>query len=113
MKPKSWDEEGRVVSALLVLKWGGGLSPAGKRQAESLGARFRKTMYPQTETEHGADDTVMQVRDYRFLRCYAMLAASSCSVSIAFVLWFECVRESEKERMGGGVGACYYCAAVL
>ena len=35
-----------VTEALLILKWGGVLTHAGRRQAEILGQRFRSVMYP-------------------------------------------------------------------
>ena len=35
-----------VVSAQLVLKWGGVLTEAGRQQAFDLGTRFRQSMYP-------------------------------------------------------------------
>ncbi|CAJ0924176.1 unnamed protein product [Ranitomeya imitator] len=46
-KPSSEDEDARkdCPSLLLVLKWGGELTPAGRVQAEELGRAFR-CMYP-------------------------------------------------------------------
>ncbi len=48
--------EGQVTSAMLVMKWGGELTPAGKLQAEQLGQRLRKNVYvPYTRSDdHGA-----------------------------------------------------------
>ena len=54
IKPTRWDEcvtEGgeavcRIQEVLLILKWGGDLTPMGRTQAENLGAEFRKNMYP-------------------------------------------------------------------
>ncbi len=48
--------EGQVISAMLVMKWGGELTPAGKLQAEQLGQRLRKNVYvPYTRgDDHGA-----------------------------------------------------------
>jgi len=48
--------EGQVTSAMLVMKWGGELTPAGRAQAEELGQRLRKNVYvPYTRTDdHGA-----------------------------------------------------------
>ena len=31
---------------LLIVKWGGDLTPLGREQAETLGAMFRQEMYP-------------------------------------------------------------------
>lgn len=36
----------RVTEALLILKYGGVLTHAGRQQAESLGKDFRNNMYP-------------------------------------------------------------------
>jgi inositol hexakisphosphate/diphosphoinositol-pentakisphosphate kinase len=51
MKPQMWerDENGKAIRAtevLLILKWGGDLTPLGMEQAESLGRQFRHQMYP-------------------------------------------------------------------
>ena len=48
--------EGQVTSAMLVMKWGGELTPAGRKQAEELGQRLRKNVYvPYTRgDDHGA-----------------------------------------------------------
>jgi len=54
IKPLKWSEalDGQgnlkavVEEALLILKWGGELTTAGRAQAEKLGHNFRKTMYP-------------------------------------------------------------------
>ena len=48
LKPTKWKDAERtsVSECLLVLKWGGVLTHAGKRQAELLGQRFRSIMYP-------------------------------------------------------------------
>ena len=59
LKPKSWTEaDGRtlVTSALLVMKWGGELTPAGRTQSEILGERLRRQVYvPYTHNDdHGA-----------------------------------------------------------
>ncbi|KAA0169248.1 hypothetical protein FNF28_02202 [Cafeteria roenbergensis] len=43
-----WDEE--VLEAQLVLKWGGVLTEAGRRQAEELGRRFRSHLFPGEST---------------------------------------------------------------
>jgi len=41
-----WEHADEVVTeAVLVLKWGGVLTEAGRRQAEALGRRFRETIY--------------------------------------------------------------------
>ncbi|KAK7469720.1 hypothetical protein BaRGS_00036251 [Batillaria attramentaria] len=40
-----WDDAPRDPSLLLILKWGGELTPAGRIQAENLGKAFR-TLYP-------------------------------------------------------------------
>jgi len=53
LKPLTWDERGDVEELLLVLKYGGILTPAGIAQAEGLGRRFRAEMYP--GESHGAD----------------------------------------------------------
>jgi inositol hexakisphosphate/diphosphoinositol-pentakisphosphate kinase len=37
---------GRVTELMLVLKWGGVLTHAGRTQAEELGKYFRAHMYP-------------------------------------------------------------------
>ena len=52
MKPISWEsvtDEAGVVSKkaselMLVMKWGGDLTPLGREQAELLGAEFRQYM---------------------------------------------------------------------
>ena len=41
----SSDEAPRSPSLVLILKWGGELTPAGRIQAENLGKAFR-TLYP-------------------------------------------------------------------
>lgn len=47
LKPKEVeDETGRVRKLLLVIKWGGDLTHMGKEQAELLGQKFRRVMYP-------------------------------------------------------------------
>eukprot|EP01041_Mallomonas_annulata_P000219 gene219-400_t len=54
MKPQKWDEfineNGETVCTvkelLIILKWGGDLTPMGRLQAEQIGAQFRKSMYP-------------------------------------------------------------------
>ncbi|KAH9676305.1 Inositol hexakisphosphate and diphosphoinositol-pentakisphosphate kinase VIP2 [Citrus sinensis] len=54
LKPLKWvkvtkstgDEEERPVEALMVLKYGGVLTHAGRKQAEELGRYFRNNMYP-------------------------------------------------------------------
>ena len=54
MKPQKWTEitqqDGTVIEKsseiLLIVKWGGDLTPLGREQAESLGAEFRQQMYP-------------------------------------------------------------------
>lgn len=38
--------ETRASEVLIILKWGGGLTPLGRMQAENLGATFRTDMYP-------------------------------------------------------------------
>lgn len=62
MKPESWEEstksaptgavnsleEAKVLQVLLILKWGGDLTPLGCEQAELLGKNFRSSMYPDT-----------------------------------------------------------------
>lgn len=43
---RRWDQSTEIVTeAVLVLKWGGVLTEAGRRQAEALGKRFRDTLY--------------------------------------------------------------------
>ena len=37
---------GLATEVLLILKWGGDLTPLGREQAEQVGARFRHEMYP-------------------------------------------------------------------
>ena len=37
---------GTATEVLLILKWGGDLTPLGREQAEHMGARFRHEMYP-------------------------------------------------------------------
>lgn len=37
----------RATEVLLILKWGGSLTPLGQAQAELLGTNFRKLMYPE------------------------------------------------------------------
>lgn len=39
-------EIGKATEVLLILKWGGDLTPLGREQAELMGARFRHQMYP-------------------------------------------------------------------
>ncbi|XP_033137800.1 inositol hexakisphosphate and diphosphoinositol-pentakisphosphate kinase VIP2-like isoform X2 [Brassica rapa] len=55
LKPLKWDkvtksdgdgEEERPVEALMILKYGGVLTHAGRQQAEELGRYFRNNMYP-------------------------------------------------------------------
>ncbi|KAL0717814.1 hypothetical protein Bca4012_067136 [Brassica carinata] len=49
LKPLKWDGEGeeeRPVEALMILKYGGVLTHAGRKQAEELGRFFRYNMYP-------------------------------------------------------------------
>ncbi|KAJ4882791.1 Phosphoglycerate mutase-like family protein [Raphanus sativus] len=55
LKPLKWDkvtksdgdgEEERPVEALMILKYGGVLTHAGRQQAEELGRYFRNHMYP-------------------------------------------------------------------
>ncbi|XP_078429870.1 inositol hexakisphosphate and diphosphoinositol-pentakisphosphate kinase VIP2-like isoform X2 [Wolffia australiana] len=55
LKPLKWakvprldgsGEEGRPTEALMVLKYGGVLTHAGRKQAEELGRYFRNNMYP-------------------------------------------------------------------
>lgn len=45
-KPNGEGEEERPVEALMVLKYGGVLTHAGRKQAEELGRYFRNNMYP-------------------------------------------------------------------
>jgi hypothetical protein len=49
LRPKLYfelaDSVSREASLLLILKWGGELTPSGRRQAEELGKVFR-CMYP-------------------------------------------------------------------
>jgi len=57
MKPEKWTDETipgdtsscKATELLLILKWGGDLTPLGREQAESVGATFRHTMYPDHE----------------------------------------------------------------
>ena len=44
----------RVTQALLILKFGGVLTPLGRAQAETLGRNFRETMYPPGENVDGS-----------------------------------------------------------
>eukprot|EP01038_Epipyxis_sp_PR26KG_P004216 gene4216-5991_t len=71
MKPQKWAEEetsqedltGSVSGSttdwspatelILILKWGGDLTPLGREQAECLGAQFRHNMYPDVEGKGG------------------------------------------------------------
>ncbi|MQL90114.1 hypothetical protein Taro_022699, partial [Colocasia esculenta] len=55
LKPLKWakvprhngdGEEERPIEALMVLKYGGVLTHAGRKQAEELGRYFRNNMYP-------------------------------------------------------------------
>ncbi|CAF2270089.1 unnamed protein product [Brassica rapa] len=49
LKPLKWDGEGeeeRPVEALMILKNGGVLTHAGRKQAEELGRFFRYNLYP-------------------------------------------------------------------
>jgi inositol hexakisphosphate/diphosphoinositol-pentakisphosphate kinase len=58
IKPQKWEnieilnEDGKstvnekATELLLIIKWGGSLTPLGKRQAEQLGTHFRHEMYP-------------------------------------------------------------------
>ncbi|KAL0343922.1 UNVERIFIED_CONTAM: Inositol hexakisphosphate and diphosphoinositol-pentakisphosphate kinase VIP2 [Sesamum angustifolium] len=54
LKPLKWvkvakdngEEEERPVEALMILKYGGVLTHAGRKQAEELGRYFRNNMYP-------------------------------------------------------------------
>ena len=39
-------EQVKATEVLLILKWGGDLTPLGRKQAEHLGAQFRHCMYP-------------------------------------------------------------------
>lgn len=41
-------KELRATSVLVILKWGGDLTPLGRKQAEELGENFRYMMYPDT-----------------------------------------------------------------
>ena len=43
-------EDGKVLEALLVLKWGGNLTNLGREQAAELGATFRSSAYPGEST---------------------------------------------------------------
>ena len=63
MKPQKWAEDNifneksgitegpklRATEILLILKWGGDLTPLGREQAESVGTKFRHLMYPDHE----------------------------------------------------------------
>lgn len=50
MKPQKWaEEDGPALEVVLILKWGGDITPLGREQAEMLGAQFRHNMYPDTE----------------------------------------------------------------
>ena len=51
LKPVCWDEEGVCTSVLLVMKWGGELTPAGRVQAEDLGGHMRNLYVPYTHSE--------------------------------------------------------------
>ena len=55
----------REASLVLILKWGGELTPAGKIQAEELGKAFR-CMYPggQGEWWPQGDDQLVIILDY-------------------------------------------------
>ena len=39
----------RATQVLVILKWGGDLTPVGQAQAEHAGANFRNTMYPEPQ----------------------------------------------------------------
>lgn len=41
-------KELRATEVLVILKWGGDLTPLGRKQAEELGEAFRYMMYPDT-----------------------------------------------------------------
>ena len=42
-----------VSAVLLIIKYGGSLTHAGRRQAEMLGADIRKSLYPDAGEGHG------------------------------------------------------------
>lgn len=49
MKPQKWEsdaDDSKASEVLLIVKWGGDLTPLGRDQAEQLGTEFRQTMYP-------------------------------------------------------------------
>ena len=39
-------QDGKATEILLILKWGGDLTPMGRAQAEGMGTAFRQLMYP-------------------------------------------------------------------
>lgn len=61
MKPEKWRDtvvtdadgkqlvETRATEILLILKWGGDLTPLGEQQAVDLGTSFRSSMYPESD----------------------------------------------------------------
>jgi len=55
MKPQKWEEvtlDGnppKATEILLILKWGGDLTPLGRERAENVGENFRHLMYPDHE----------------------------------------------------------------
>lgn len=47
----------RCSELLVILKWGGDLTKLGERQAERLGNKFTKAMYPDPTYVHMEDST--------------------------------------------------------
>jgi len=54
LKPTSWNACDEVEEVLIVLKYGGIITPAGVAQAETLGQSFRSEMYPSESVTDGA-----------------------------------------------------------
>eukprot|EP00930_Biecheleria_cincta_P096232 TRINITY_DN88106_c0_g1_i1.p1 TRINITY_DN88106_c0_g1~~TRINITY_DN88106_c0_g1_i1.p1 ORF type:complete len:1006 (-),score=185.55 TRINITY_DN88106_c0_g1_i1:431-3448(-) len=53
LKPTAWNQEGKVEELMLILKYGGTLTPAGRAQAAALAQRFRREMYPGEKDDEG------------------------------------------------------------
>ena len=63
--------QGQAEELLLVLKWGGVLTHAGRKQAEVLGTAFRAVMYPRWAMCHDVSCRVMSryVMPFYFMSC--------------------------------------------
>lgn len=71
LKPTQWNEAGEVTEIMIVLKYGGTLTPAGVAQAEQLGHRFRYEMYPGECTDCDAIGFAPAKKDQGLLRLHA------------------------------------------